>query len=851
MADDGATDPGELTVHRVFEQIVDEDPSRVAARHDGEELTYGEADRRANGVAHALIAAGAGPGRCVVISGGHDHHTCVSMFGVLKAGAAFVVLDAADPPERRRAIAERVEPAAVIETGADGCDVGWLDLDVPTIRLADTVPTGDRPSVDVSPDDAVWVLFTSGTSGEPKGVPGTNLSVLRPGVPQNNPASPGDVSLVLGRLCWLAGVSAVFRAWLAGATLEFHDVVANGTSGLAGRIEQLGLRSIGLVPTLARSLFGGLADGEVLETLDRVSFFGEQLWWSDLRLVAEHVRPDCRFGNSLASSETRGICRIEIPAAEVGDEQGPVPVGPVSAHWRHRIVDSAGVEVEPGTAGQLVVSTETLFPGYFNDDALNARRWEVDDEGRRWFATGDMVIERPDGLLVHAGRADFQMKINGVLVAPEEAESLLAATEGVVEAAVVGVSDRKRRHRLVAHVVTDVDGPSPDELEARLRRSLPAPLVPSDIRSRTSELPRLANGKVDRSRLSAESARPRCGKGGPPQGDLEASLVAAVAEIVDLEGVGRDDDYWALGGDSLGAVELIARIEDEHGVRLPLMAVAESPTPARLAERLSTGGSGTDDVVRLADGDGMPVVMVPGAGGTALRFTRLADGLGARPVVTLEHAGSQRRGLPSRSVGAAADRVIRLLDRVEGEELVLLGYSYGAHVAYEAARRLEASGAAPPLVVLLDAAPTAPPPELRRPWEQDEPPGSRQDRGGAARARLRQVGWLKRLVFWARANTAGLDRPGTHQHHKRLELLARRASMRYSPGTYGGRVLLVRSDRWRVADRTLGWGALATVDVVEVRGDHNLLPLLPEVADAVRQAVEELESGASVHAEVA
>lgn len=822
---------------RRIEEMVDQYWDQPASRHGGRILTYGDMEQRANGIAHRLLDAGISVGDRVLISGAHDPDTVVAMVGVLKAGGALVVLDSGDPQARRQVIADRSDAAAIVETGAPGCDTGWLSLDVPRLSMPDIEPSEERPAIEIGPDDLVWVLYTSGSTGHPKGVPGTNESVVRPAVKKAVEQIPGDTRLVLGRLCWLAGVGDVLGGWAHGQILEFHDVVANGTNGLADRIRQLGLRRMGMVPTLARSLFGSLPTGDVLD-LERMAFYGEQLWWSDLRMVAAHVPPECIFVNSLASSETGGICRIEIRAGEVGDDEGPVPVGPVRDHWRHRIVDAEGVDVEPGTAGQLVVATDSLFPGYFNDAELNARRWTVDDDGTRWFATGDMVVERPDGMLQHAGRADFQLKINGVLVAPEEAESLLAGTDGVVEAAVVGASDRNRRHRLVAHIVVEPEGPGRDQLEAHAREQLPAALVPADIRVGRDPLPRLANGKVNRSLLTERSARPLPGRGGPAQSPVERAILGIMSDVLELTDLGRDDDFWSLGGDSLGAVELIAQIEEQLGVRLPLMAVAESPSAAQLAQRLDAGDT-SSDVVELTDrhADGSPLVMIPGAGGTALRFTSIAAALEDRPVLVIEHAGSRRRGFPSRTVEAAARRAVKLIDAdVLARPFALLGYSYGSYVAYEAARLLDQQGHRPSTVIILDASAS-----VRRIGDEDPDPVivDAVSRGGFVRTALRRSPALRRVVFWGRAQLAGLDRPGTRQHHKRLFLLAGRALRRHRPQPYAGHVTVIRNDSWPEGDPTIGWGAVAAeVDAVQIDGDHQALPLMPAVADAIRVAMD-------------
>jgi acyl-coenzyme A synthetase/AMP-(fatty) acid ligase/thioesterase domain-containing protein/acyl carrier protein len=826
--------------HQRIEAVVDEMPGAVAAHFRERELTYAEIDAIANGVAWALLDRTVPHRQRVVISGGHHAMTAAAMVGVLKAGASFVVLDEQDPPWRRRQIADRADPIAVVAIGPGDHDVG---PDVPIVSLDDAPPTNRRPDCAVESSDPAWIVFTSGTSGRPKGVLVTHDFVMRPGVLDTGGPPAGAVSLVAGRLCWHGGVSTVVRSWMAGGSLVFHDLSADSTSELADRIDRFAIDRVFLVPTVARGLFGGLEPHRRLASLQHVNFGGEQLRWADLARMVPHLDPQCGLRNTLASSETRALARFEILAGDVrGDERGAVPVGPVLGRWKHRIVGEDTRPVRPGQVGELVVSSPHLFGGYWRDPDLDAARLHIDHAGDRWFSTGDLVREEEHSVLVHMGRADLQLKIAGVLVAPQEAEQLLAEAPGVVEAAVVGSSDAAGRTRLVAHVTVDGASPSSEVLAATLRERLPAPLIPAEIRVSHDPLPRLATGKIDRAQLSAQSQTPDAGKGGEPRSEAEKVVAAILGEVLGIDALGRADDFWELGGDSLGAVEVIERLEQSFGARLPLTALASCSTASQIAVRLGDADRRADDLFWLNPGDSTPLVIVPGIGDTALRFRRMAAELGAdQPVVVVEHAGSLRRQRPSRTVAAAAERMEQLLEPLNSLPTVLLGHSYGGAVAYECARRMEARGCAPALVVLLDLRAdgrrrTSKAAVHLRAWNNDSRlQWMRAGLAGLGRRARRALRVPPALLV------GGLDKPGTTRHHDRLAIVSSRAGSRYRPGSYGGRVLLIRStDRESEDDTSMGWRALApSTEVAHAPGRHDLLPLRSEVADLVRSAIEE------------
>jgi thioesterase domain-containing protein len=246
-----------------------------------------------------------------------------------------------------------------------------------------------------------------------------------------------------------------------------------------------------------------------------------------------------------------------------------------------------------------------------------------------------------------------------------------------------------------------------------------------------------------------------------------------------------------------------------------------------------------DDLTWLNPAGTLPLVVVPGKSDTALRFRRLAAELGEdRPVVVVEHAGSLRRQSPMRTVASAAARMETLLEPMSSQPMILLGHSYGALVAYEYARRMEAQGRPPALVVLLDLRAdgkrTSKAAAHLRAWHTESRLAwLREGSAGLGRRARRAMAVPPALLL------AGRDKPGTTRHHDRLAIVASRAGSRYRPGNYGGRVLLIRStDREPEDDMTMGWRAIApSTEVVLTPGRHDVLPMQPEVIEVIRSVI--------------
>jgi thioesterase domain-containing protein/acyl carrier protein len=455
---------------------------------------------------------------------------------------------------------------------------------------------------------------------------------------------------------------------------------------------------------------------------------------------------------------------------------------------------------------------------------------------------------RPDGLLEHLGRLDTRVKVRGAMVATSEVEIALMRLDGVADAAVIAVDGDDGGTRLVAYVVADGSVP----LSAwRLRRDVatlvPTTMVPSAFVA-IDTLPRTVRHKIDRAALPPPPAPARRPYRAPADEFFEVRLADLFAEVLGVERVGVDDDFFELGGDSLGVLELLAAIHEVFAIELPARAVLEAPTVAQLAPRLvQRRAPGASPVVALqAAGDGRPVFCVPGGGAPALALRALARTVEGHPFYGVQALGLEERGSPDRTVEAIAARNVEAIRAVQAHgPYVLGGHSFGGFVAFEMACLLRAAGEEVDPLVMLDAGAPLGPQGLREHMRR-------------APARLRatsELGIVYPAVLAAHAvvvfprsaferarervvaaSAGRVTRHGLAQYEAFYELHVV-AAKRYRPSTtFDGHIVVLRAG----GDDDLGWSELTTgpVTVVRVPGDHLSLLRPPAVREVGRRLSE-------------
>ena len=818
------------------------------------ELSYAELARESARVARAIGGRLAGPDAARVVLLLDDRiQQIVAALGVLEAGHAFVPLDPSQPAARLGRCVADAEPALIVagrSTRGLADEMARVTAGVRLLDLDDDADTEaglhDARGRAARPDDIAYIIYTSGSTGGPKGVIQLHRNVLASVREYTQALRVGadDRFAHLGSYAFGSPLIQVFRALLNGATVCRYDVKLQGLAGLAGWLEEQEISLYSSVPSLFRHWTADLTGAERFPRMRFVSLGGEAVRRRDFEAFRRVFAPPCRFVNSLGMTEMPGFRRLVLDHdAQLTGEI--VPAGAAVAGIDVLVQDEHGRDVAPGEAGELVLRSRTLSPGYWRRPDLTEAAFRPDpaDPRARLFRTGDRGRLRADGCLEHQGRADQQVKIRGQRVETAEVEAAILRLGGMREAAVVDCAGPDGETRLVAFVVAAKRKQAGvARLRAALTRALPEAMVPARFVFRAA-LPALPGGKLDRGALleAAQSLEPARGdRPARPDDPLQRQLAAIWERFLRIDGIGPQDDFFELGGHSLIAVRVIARIQRDLGLALPLTALVEAPTVARLAEAIRARDATTpvSPVLALnASGSLPPLHCVPGAGGDAFALHALARRLGPdQPVRALQWPGLCGHGQPESVEALAAWFLERLPPPPATQGYRLLGTSFGGVVAYEMAQQLRAAGQRVELLVLLASNRPGHPAlrpglgprarlELARRWLL---PRGGKDRWSRRYLVLGLRERLGRLAFQLdRALVPGRTRAPFRWRFAWVREHCYRAADRYRPAPYPGRTVIFRNaerapDSLFQTTPDLGWGELLTgpVERLEIPGAH-------------------------------
>lgn len=603
------------TVPAAFEAQAARTPDAVALRHAGRDVTYAELDAHASRLAHLLRAHGVGAGVAVGVCLDRTPGMVAAVLAILKAGAAYLPLEPSYPPQRLAFMLGAASVALVLadEAGAARVPAGpWtvLRLDAPEVRAAMEAAPAQRADVatdpDTQPDTRAYVLFTSGSTGEPKGVEVPHRAILRL-VCDAAYVELGPAHRVLhaAPLGFDASTFELFAPLLTGGACVLHAERVPTPEGLARAIADDGVTTM----WLTAGLFNAVID-EAPTALRGV----RQLLTGGEALSVPHVRralaalPGTQLVNGYGPTETTTFAACFRIPATLPDGWRSIPIGFPLRDTQLHVLDDAGRPVPPGEVGELYVGGAGVALGYLARPALTAERFVPDPfapapaaaapngaaPGARMYRTGDLVRQLPGGALDYVGRADDQVKISGYRIEPREVAAALCGVAGVRDAAVVarGGEDGAPK-RLVAYVVA-ADGAAPDgaALRARLRERVPEYLVPAAF-VWLPALPLTSNGKVDVRALPAPDGDTSDARTPAvvDAGDVARAVATVWAELLGAP-VAPDDDVFDRGATSLLVVRARARLQTRLGREIPVARFFEHRTPRAMAEALAGGPTG-------------------------------------------------------------------------------------------------------------------------------------------------------------------------------------------------------------------------------------------------------------------
>ncbi|WP_245922498.1 non-ribosomal peptide synthase/polyketide synthase [Nocardia nova] len=582
----------DATLVSMFERQAARTPEAVALR-GSRTLGYVGFAAEVNRLARYLIARGAGPETTVALHIRRSPELVVAMYAVLAAGAAYVPLDPDHPAERIGYVLETAKPVCVLTTAGDhgDGDTRWIDIDELDLSALSAGPVTDAERISpLRPQHPAYVIFTSGSTGRPKGVAVTHAAIVNRLVWMQSAyrLTAADVVLQKTPATFDVSVWEFFWPLQVGASLVLATPDGHRDPAyLRAVIAEFGVTIAHFVPSMLAAFLGGVVDASELSSLRAVFASGEALPGP----LAQRLRaaaPRARLHNLYGPTEAA----VDVTAHQVGplDTTG-VPIGAPVFNTRLYVLDARLQPVPVGVPGELYLSGVQLARGYVGRPELTAERFVADPfadseteagPGARMYRTGDLVRWTADGELEYLGRTDFQVKLRGLRIELGEIEAVLGAVPGVARAVVVVRDDAGTGAQLVAYLVETTAG-AVDVARVRgaAARELPGYMVPAAYVMLAS-LPVNASGKLDRAALPAPERT--AGQYRRPQSVSERAVAEVFGEVLGRERLGLDDDFFALGGNSLVATQVAARLNADLGCALTVRELFEATTVEALAE---------------------------------------------------------------------------------------------------------------------------------------------------------------------------------------------------------------------------------------------------------------------------
>jgi len=850
--------PSELCLHQVFEAQSHRTPNSVAVEYENVTLTYAELDRRANQLARYLRKRGAEVEGRVAVCLKRSLELPVALLAVLKAGAACVPLDPNYPEERLELMLRDAAPAVLLADESSlkkfpSAKFASSSLEIVGLRQewAQVSQEDDkRIACEVRPADVAYLIYTSGSTGTPKGVLLTHGGLVNHGAAAVKLFGhmPADRVLQFSSISFDIAIEEMFPTWMAGAAVVFRpEDLSLQVAEFLRWVRQHGITVLDLPTAYWHEMVHELPELKepVPEELRLVIVGGEKASAKAFSAWRKAVGNRVRWINTYGPTEASVIATAyEPPSSQDVPILTTLPIGRPVANTKVYLLDEQLNPVPVGVPGELHIGGTGVARGYLNRPENTAEKFISDpfsdDPAARLYKTGDMAQFLPSGEIEFVGRRDFQVKIRGFRVEPGEIEAVLERHPAIRDVAVVAREWSEGDKRLVAYFVPQAgQQPAPSELRSFLQGKLPAYMVPPSF-VMLQAMPLTPNGKVDRKALPdpsasdsepfhSESSRSESATdGAQPKDALELQLTGIWESVLGIRPIGRQQNFFDLGGHSILAVRLMHRIEQALQRKIPITTLLQAPTIAGLAELMRREGwspSWSSLVPIQPHGSRPPFFCVHGIGGTVLRFRDLARYLGNEQALY----GLQAKGLDGKqacasSVEEMAADYIRDIQQVQSQGPYFLGgYSFGGMVALEMAQQLRAQGEEVALVALLDTFPGRPMSSSELLLKLLRMPVKEKISYSIARAR-RFGTYLQRRLSRQLPPDLLKVRQACHL-----------AESRYVPKVYTGRITVFRPSTKSlrsVDDAMGGWNEWCAggVEIHEISGRHDNMFFEPNVA---------------------
>lgn len=696
--------PREKTLADVFRSQVERDPQAIALVEQKKKWTYLQVEQESNRFARYLITQGVKKGQRIAIAMDRSAEWVIGILAIIKTGAAYVPLDPAYPRETWQQMVNEAQPALLItdhkyKQRFVGLKLRKLILD--NEKKAIEQMAAAAPAVQYDRDALAYVMYTSGSTGRPKGVAIGHRSILRL-VKETDYArlSPEETFLLLAPVSFDASTFELWGSLLNGGRLVILREEKPTLTQIATTIVEQNVTTL----WLTAGLFSLMVDYhlQALSGLRQLLVGGDVVSVPHVQKV-QAALPHVQLINGYGPTEsTTFACCFSVP---VGWQGRSLPIGRPIAQTEVYVLDDQGKPLPPEVVGECYIGGDGLAHGYWQREDLTQKAFVPhpfsDDPTARLYRTGDLVRYTSDGEWIFVGRRDQQVKVRGYRVELSAIQDVLQKYEGVKESIIHYEREQKR---LLAYVVGDVKS---QEIQRYLARKLPPYMVPSQVIV-LKELPLTTNGKIDRQALP----RPQKSEQSqlPGRTSIEKRLISIWETILQRSPIGVHDHFFHLGGHSFHALQMMATIEKEWNIQLPLTTLFTYPTIAQLAERLQQEQEiqSSSLVVCLKQGQREtipPLFLIHPQGGGVLSFAKLASLLeGEQAIYALQSLGYEGDEMPLSTIEAMAEIYLREIRKIQPQgPYYLLGWSMGGCIAHELACRIEAQGEQVAWVAMLDS----------------------------------------------------------------------------------------------------------------------------------------------------
>jgi len=578
----------EISIPARFEKIVRMYPDRIAIKMGDRALAYDELNRIANRIAHSILKKHVPDKELIALLFEDSIDGIAAILGALKAGKFYVALDPSWPPKKMTYVLEDSSVALILTNDHHFERAQRLsNNNRPSLNTAaiDDSVSSENLRVTILPDDKTSIIYTSGSTGEPKGVVETNRGRLHNIMALTNEAhicSDDKLSLIHS-IHFATGRAQLFISLLNGASLFPFDIKSVGIDRMAQWIRNEEITILHLPPAVFRQLAASYSSREMLRSVRIIHLSGAPISQADFDLYKHKFSDGTYFAFHMGSTEAYAICSAVVDRTFSFPKEGTLAGYPIPDKGV-LILDDNGRDAAPGEVGEIAVKSRYLAAGYWGQPELTKTKFLLDPAGsnENVYLTGDLGRKLPDGFIIHLGRKDFQVKIRGFRIEVTEVETALLEHPNVKESTVVAQESRFGDKRLVAYLVpSKKPGPSISELRGLLKEKLPDYMIPSAF-VLLNALPLTPAGKIDRKALPLpSSARPELDTSFvAPTTPVEKELAQIWADVLSIDQVGIQDNFFDLGGHSLLATQVISRVINKFRVELPLISLFQSPTVA-------------------------------------------------------------------------------------------------------------------------------------------------------------------------------------------------------------------------------------------------------------------------------